>query len=136
MRRAAFLILILMVAILTGCALSDAFFGVDSKTGERTAPPGKAPAEIVGRLLDPWIPWAGMGLSVIGGLYVNGRRKRYLKLASTAFDAVSEVKRQKDKDGKVDLGVLLAALARKQDAEGVRDAARKMANKIEGKTSS
>ena len=89
--------------VVSSCSLLDYAVGIDPNTGERVMPRGSAPADKGGDLLNLILPGSGLVISVLGGLYADLRRRRYIKAGRSLTAALDKVLEQVDEDGKLSM---------------------------------
>ncbi len=133
MKRIGYILLIGLLVFVHGCGFLDMVAGVNPQTGQRVAPPGQAPLEVIGKLASPFIPGLDVILAGAAGIWAALRGRRWKKIATTGIETVSEIRRQSDEDGKINVKDLLRLWAAKQDSEGVRWYARGLAHKVEAR---
>lgn len=86
MRVAVFASMFLLFA---GCAFLDKAVGLGE---DGSYSPESSPVESVGRLSSlAGLPWVGMALSALGGLYADFRRRKYVKAGRSLTSAVDVI---------------------------------------------
>lgn len=121
-------VMLVLLFAAQGCGLFDRAAGLDPKTGERVAPPGQAPIEVLGKLVSPFVPGADTIALGLAGIWAMLRGRRWKKIATTGMETISEAKR-----GKLNIADIVGLWARKQDAEKIRWYARGLVHKIEAR---
>ncbi len=126
-RTVAIVALLGLLGFMTGCALLQSLVGVNPETGEVDLT--KSP---LGSILGYFVPWAGTALGIVGGLFSDIRRRKYVKALSSVCAGVNVAKSMKDDNGKIDVKDLVRALAEEQNKSDMRDEVRKVVKKVEG----
>lgn len=123
--------LALALGMMGGCGVLDSIFGVNPETGDYDS--SGSPASTAGNLLGLVVPWGSAAVGLLGGLYADLRRRKWLAAISTTAKGINAARAMKDADGKIDVAKLMEVIAKEQEAGNARGAVRSLVHKIEGK---
>lgn len=126
-----------LVTGLVGCGALDWVFGVqvDPQTGDVTTPPGGAggpqtPAGTAGGILSWWFPWATNAITLIGGVYADLRRRKYLSALTSVVKGVEDAF-DANRDGVITTEELKEALQRAQQHKGTQPVVQQILNLVQ-----